>query len=53
MIITFSDGIDSSMQILMILSSFACTIINNWIAIATLVASKKIEKNLNKQNAIN
>lgn len=52
MILTFSESIDSSMQILMILSSLTCTIINNWIAIATLISSKKIEKKYYKENVI-
>lgn len=45
MIITFSEDAVHSMQTLMILSSLACTIICNWIAIATLLSSKKIQKN--------
>lgn len=51
MIITFSQDFEPSMQTLMILSSLACTIINNWIAIATLVSSKKLQKSF-KNNII-
>lgn len=41
MIITFSESIDSGMEIMMMLSAFVAMIINIWIAVTTLTLGKK------------
>lgn len=46
MIITFSEGVDSSMQILMILSAVVVMAVNIYIAISTIVSGKKELKKL-------
>lgn len=41
MIITFSETIDSGMEIMMVLSAFVAMVINIWIAVSTLILGKK------------
>lgn len=46
MIITFQKDFNNSMEILMIVSSFACLLITIGIAISTLITSKNAQKNI-------
>lgn len=46
MIITFSESVDHSMKILIIISAFVVVVVNFWIAIATFLRGKKQTKEL-------